>query len=139
MNLATINGKPTYVFRVSSLGRRRRPGAPPLADQIKAAIDSARKRGTRIEAPANAPTADACPKCSRTFAKDAGRSLCFVCADAYEKRSLEVRNQCAEPFQCPYCHKTVGHLFDNQKTCGAVECQRIQTKKRSWERIEAEV
>jgi hypothetical protein len=138
MNFATINGKPTYVFRVPSLSRRRHPGAPSLAEQIKTAIASARKHGIRVEAPANAPTADTCPECSRIFAKDAGRSLCFACADAYEKRSLEARHKCAEPFLCPYCHKTVGHLFDNQKTCGSIECQRIRNKKRSFEKFESE-
>jgi hypothetical protein len=114
MNIALLNGKPTYIHRVApQRGTAKR--AVSLAEEFHAALLAEEASG-KYSRPANAPVPTEC-KCGRVFAGGGRRKLCFECHDAYTSELMK------SPQVCGGCGKTFAMQRKDQITCGAIACK----------------
>lgn len=127
MNAATINGKPTYIFRVSSfrLETSKINSGKKLEEQFQESIREAIASGTKIVFQGNGRNSKKCA-CGDLFAIGNKRFQCFKCEDAADKKKY--REKRTTTFACPYCKSVTIERTKNQETCFDVVCTRMHKR-----------
>ena len=120
MILASINGHPSYVHRVSRLDKYTAPkDGRPITEQFRSALLSAQRNGVKISG--GTLIAMACPKCSKLYAAGDGRQMCSDCETAGLRKG-ERKITVIGRFTCAYCKEESDQVRKNQATCQKTEC-----------------